>query len=200
MLAAVIFLQRLADAKSRLKAILSPLERAAFAQDMLLQVIDAARGASGVDEVVLVTPEPEIAAILGRRDVRLIHETQPEGLNAAALYAAAELAEAGRSRALFLPADLPRIRSADIDAVIEAQARSAADVIVPSADGSGTNALIVELPPRFPLAFGPDSFNRHLANAALWNRRLVVHRCANIGVDIDRPEDLRHLTCGTVTC
>ena len=116
--------------------------------------------------MILVSPEPEITAILGRRDVRLLHETRPAGLNAAAVFAAAELAAAGRERALFLPADLPLIRSEDIEAVIEAHSRSATDVIVPSTDESGTNALFVELPPRFQFAFGPDSFNRHLANAA----------------------------------
>lgn len=198
MLTVVIFFTRLADAKSRLRSVLSPLERADFARRMLLHVIDAASGAAGAREIVVVSPEPNIAMIVDGRDVRLLHEPQFNGLNAAALFASAELAVAGRRRALLLPADLPLIRSEHIEALIEAHARTGADTIVPSADESGTNALITELPPRFPLAFGPDSFNRHVANATRSKRRLVVHRCPHIGLDIDRPDDLRHLPHGLV--
>lgn len=198
MLTVVIFFKRLADAKSRLMTILSPVERATFARRMLLQVIDAAKGASGVGDVVIVSPEPEIAAIVNGRDVRFLHEPHPNGLNAAALFASGELAVTGTRRALLLPADLPRIRSEHIEALIEAHGRAGADTIVPSTDASGTNALIIDLPPRFPIAFGPDSFNRHLGNAARSKRPLAVHRCTFIGVDIDRPDDLRHLPCGIV--
>lgn len=198
MLAVVIPFKPLPDAKSRLSTVLSPLERAKLARRMLLHVIDAAGSATGVEEIVVVTPEPDVAAIVAGRDVRLLQEARPKGLNAAARFASAELAAAGGRRILYLPADLPRIGAKHIDSLIEAHRRTGADTIVPSADGSGTNALVIELPPRFQFAFGPDSFNRHLANAARSMRRLDVHRCAYIGVDIDEPDDLRHLPCGMV--
>ena len=200
MLAVVIFVKRLANAKSRLSTILSPHDRLAFASRMLLQVADAARGAIGVGEVIVVSPDTEITAIFGGRDVRFLHERKSRGLNAAALFATAKLAAAGTPRALLLPADLPRIRSEHIEALIETHSRTGRDTIVPATDGSGTNALIVELPPRFALAFGPDSFNRHLANAARSKRLLAVHRCLHIGFDIDRPEDFRHPSCGMMMC
>lgn len=196
MLTVVIFFKRLSAAKSRLVTVLSPVERANLARRMLLQVIDAAIGALGVGEVIVVSPEPRISSMVNGRDVRLLKEPEPTGLNAAALFASAELALAGTPRALFLPADLPWIRSEDIQALIEAHSRMGADIIVPSLDESGTNGLMIELPLRFPLAFGPDSFNRHLANAARFEHPLVVHRCGYIGVDIDQPDDLRHVTCG----
>ena len=196
MLTVVIFFKRLSAAKSRLVTVLSPAERANLARRMLLQVIDAAIGASGVGEVIIVSPEPEVSSMVNGREVRLLKEPEPRGLNAAALFASADLALAGTARALFLPADLPRIRSEHIEALIETHRRMGADIIVPSLDESGTNALMIELPPRFPLAFGPDSFNRHLANAARFEHPLFVHRCSYIGVDIDQPDDLRHMSCG----
>jgi 2-phospho-L-lactate guanylyltransferase len=198
MLAVAIFFKRLADAKSRLAPVLSPLERATLARRMLLHVIDAARKASGVEEVTVVSPEVKIAEIIGRDDVSILREPRPHGFNAAAGFASAALSAAGRPRALLLPADLPRIGSEHIEALIKAHARTNADTIVASKDGFGTNALLIELPPRFPLAFGPDSFNRHLANAAHSSRQLQVHRCAHIGTDIDGPDDLRELPCEMV--
>jgi 2-phospho-L-lactate guanylyltransferase len=198
MLVVAIFFTRLADAKSRLATVLSPPERATLASRMLLHVVEAARKASGVDEVVVVSPEPKIAEIIGCDGVSLLREPRPGGFNAAAGFASVMLAAAGRARALFLPADLPRIKSEHIEALIGAHARTSADTIVASRDKSGTNALLIELPPRFPLAFGPDSFNRHLLNAARSNRRLLVHRCAHIGADIDGPDDLRDLPRGMV--
>lgn len=199
MLTAAIFFKGLGSAKSRLKTVLSPLEREAFARQMLLRVIDCARGASGIGEIIIVTPEPEIMAIVGRRTVKLLREPRPAGLNAAAEFAAAELAAEGRRRLLILPADLPRIGSADIDRLVEASERAGCDTIVPSCDGTGTNALVIELPPRFRLAFGPDSFRRHLANAAGIDHQLAVHRCAKIGIDVDQPADLERLPLGTMS-
>jgi 2-phospho-L-lactate guanylyltransferase len=199
MLTVAIFFKGLADPKSRLSAVLSPLERAAFARRMLLHVIDEASGARGVSEVFVVSPEPNIAAAVDGRDVRLLAEPRPEGLNAAAVFAAAELAAAGRSRLLLLPADLPNARSRHIEELVEAHDQAGTDIIVPSADESGTNALLVALPPRFHFAFGANSFNRHLANAARSERPLAVHRCPNIGVDIDQPTDLQHLPLGIVS-
>ena len=198
MLAVAIFFKRLADAKSRLAPVLSPLERATLARRMLLNVIDAARKASGVEAVAVVSPEPKIAEIIGRDDLSILRDPGPDGFNAAAAFAIAALAAAGRPRALLLPADLPRIGAEHIEALIKVHARTSADAIVASNDGLGTNALLIELPPRFPLAFGPGSFHRHLANAAQSNRPLHVHRCAHIGTDIDGPDDLRDLPSGMI--
>ncbi|HEU4705517.1 MAG TPA: 2-phospho-L-lactate guanylyltransferase [Sphingomicrobium sp.] len=198
MLTVAIFFKRLADAKSRLASVLSPLERATLARRMLLHVIDAARKASGVAEVAVVSPEAKIAEIIGRDDVSILRDPGPDGFNAAAGFALAALAAGGKPRALLLPADLPRMGPEHIEALIKAHARKGADTIVASKDGFGTNALLIELPPRFPLAFGPDSFNRHLANAAHSSRRLHVHRCAHIGTDIDGPDDLRELPPGMI--
>jgi 2-phospho-L-lactate guanylyltransferase len=193
MLTALIFIKNLADAKSRLATVLSPLERAALATRLLMNVIDATRGASGVGEVVVVSPDPQIPAILGRRNVLHIREPRTDDLNAAILFASAALTSCGTKRAVILPADLPRIACEHVDALIDAHERSGADLIVPSTDGAGTNALLIELPPRFPLAFGTSSFHRHLASAARSKRRLDIHRCAAISTDIDLPDDLQHL-------
>jgi 2-phospho-L-lactate guanylyltransferase len=195
MLAAVIFVKRLAAAKSRLGNTLSPLDRLTLTRRMLLQVVDAAIGTTEVDDVVVVSPEPAIAATLNGRNVRVLLEQQPRGLNEAARFASAMLAAAGTSRALLLPADLPRMNAEHIEGLIKARSRSGLDTIVPSLDGSGTNALLIDLPPRFPLAFGSDSFNRHLANAANLKQPLAVHRCFFIGFDVDHPDDVQDLGC-----
>lgn len=190
MLSAVIFMKRLADAKSRLAPLLTPLERTALATRLLVNVVEAARRTSGVGEVVVVSPDRIMPAIVGRDDVRHLREPRPNGLNAAIEFASAKLAVAGHRRVLLLPADLPRIQPKHIEALIDAHRQSASDIIVPANDGNGTNALLIEIPPRFPLAFGPDSLTRHIANAARARQQLVVHGCPAIGADVDLPGDL----------
>jgi 2-phospho-L-lactate guanylyltransferase len=66
-------------------------------------------------------------------------------------------------------------------------------VISPDGARSGTNALLVRPPDALPFAFGPDSFEAHLAAAR--RRDLDVHVCErpHLAFDLDTAGDLARL-------
>jgi 2-phospho-L-lactate guanylyltransferase (CobY/MobA/RfbA family) len=66
-------------------------------------------------------------------------------------------------------------------------------VLVPAADGRGTNAALRRPANLFPLRFGNDSFKPHHAAAQATGKPCVILKFAGIGVDVDNPEDLQRL-------
>jgi len=66
-------------------------------------------------------------------------------------------------------------------------------VIVPSRDGTGTNAMLRTPPTLFPSHFGGGSFAKHLAEAENANARVVVRRNSRLEMDVDDEADLRAL-------
>src|SRR5678815_5246247 len=61
---------------------------------------------------------------------------------------------------VFLPADLPRLKAADVDALVLA-GRGARIAIAPDRRGTGTNGLYLPAALDFPCRFGVESRARH---------------------------------------
>ncbi|HTX05249.1 MAG TPA: 2-phospho-L-lactate guanylyltransferase, partial [Steroidobacteraceae bacterium] len=146
--------------KSRLAPGLAPEERGVLVETMLTHVLETLRAAREVDRVAIVACDhhglpPEI--------VRL--EDSGGGLNEALMNAARLAAARGATRALIVHADLPRLCSEEVTALIEGS-KANGIAIAPDHRGSGTNALCAPLPLPLELEFGPGSFARHLQQAA----------------------------------
>jgi 2-phospho-L-lactate guanylyltransferase len=94
---------------------------------------------------------------------------------------------------LRLPLDLPLIQSSDIDELLTVECQAPALVIVPSRDGTGTNAMLRTPPTLFPSHFGNGSFAKHLAEAERAHARVIVRRNVRVEMDVDDEADLRAL-------
>jgi 2-phospho-L-lactate guanylyltransferase len=66
-------------------------------------------------------------------------------------------------------------------------------VLVPAADGRGTNAAFRRPANLFPLRFGNDSFKPHHAAAQATNKTCIILHLPGIAVDVDNPADLQDL-------
>ena len=66
-------------------------------------------------------------------------------------------------------------------------------VLVPAADGRGTNAIFRRPAGLFPARFGNDSFKPHHAAAQATGKPCVVLSLPGIALDVDNPADLRAL-------
>jgi 2-phospho-L-lactate guanylyltransferase len=66
-------------------------------------------------------------------------------------------------------------------------------VLVPAADGRGTNAAFRRPADLFPLRFGNDSFKPHHAAAQATGKACFVLQLPGIAADVDNPADLQHL-------
>ena len=93
---------------------------------------------------------------------------------------------------LVIPADVPLITAAEIKAILDAAPESGT-VLVPAADGRGTNAILRRPPSLFPARFGNDSFLPHLENARRSGRQVVILELPGVALDVDRPDDLAAL-------
>jgi 2-phospho-L-lactate guanylyltransferase len=108
-------------------------------------------------------------------------------------WASRALSERGFEGVMRLPADLPLVRAEDIDALLSIELRSPAALLVPSREGTGTNAIIRMPPNLFPSRFGPNSLALHKEEASRAGVECVVVDNPRIALDIDDPTDLNLL-------
>jgi 2-phospho-L-lactate guanylyltransferase len=102
-------------------------------------------------------------------------------------------AERGVTALLRLPLDLPLVQPGDIDDLLVTDCRAPATVMVPSRDGTGTNAILRTPPALFPSHFGPNSFAKHRSEAERVGARTIVRRNPRLEMDVDDEADLRAL-------
>jgi 2-phospho-L-lactate/phosphoenolpyruvate guanylyltransferase len=181
------------NAKTRLGELLSTEERRQFAWAMFEDVSRAIVNARKPDRVVIVssfTPAIERARELGW-DV-LIEESQTSE-SASVDWASRILSGRGFDTVMRLPADLPLVRAEDIDELLSIELDSPGALIVPSREGTGTNAIIRTPPALFPSRFGPNSLALHKQEAARVGVECVTVNNARIALDIDDPADVELL-------
>ncbi len=172
-------------AKSRLVPLLGDDERRGLVRTMLDDVLTAARRARGLAGIFVVADGP-YALPAG---VNLVEEPQNCGYDAAIATALADPRVAAAGAILVLPADLPEIGPADIDA-IAGRYRSPGIRVAPARDGDGTNALLIAPPDLISTAFGPGSFMRHHAVAEAAGVLAETVTRPGLAFDIDTPHDL----------
>ena len=99
--------------------------------------------------------------------------------------------EIGARTVVLLPIDVPLATSSEIDAL--AGAACPGVLVVPSADGSGTNALVRTPPDVIQSCFGPNSLRAHLEQARARGVYAEIVRPPGIVFDVDTPEDVAEL-------
>jgi len=95
----------------------------------------------------------------------------------------------GADSLLSVPIDTPGVTVGELVAMSQLRDQFAV-VVAPSADGTGTNALLLTPPEALPPRFGPDSLARHVREAG---QRAVAHRLFSLprlALDVDSPADL----------
>jgi 2-phospho-L-lactate guanylyltransferase len=199
---AVVPIRSLRDGKSRLAAILSAETRAALQRRVAERVIGAARASGVVQQLLVVSPDPEAlawATSLGASVVPLPQPAAQPGLNGA-IEAGREWALAQSATAvLSLFADLPLLSAEEIRRMA---GRPEPVVLGPDRRGEGTNALLLRLADAgraFRFAFGEGSLARHEAEAGRLGLPVAYAVSPGIGFDLDTPDDwtdLLDVVCG----
>jgi 2-phospho-L-lactate guanylyltransferase len=91
---------------------------------------------------------------------------------------------------LVLPADLPLLTVADLDALLACLNADRVVALAPDRHELGTNAMLISPPGTIGYAFGPASFEQHSRMAHQARARLEVVRRPTLALDLDFPEDL----------
>jgi 2-phospho-L-lactate/phosphoenolpyruvate guanylyltransferase len=184
---AVIAVKQRLRCKMRLAETLAPAARIQLVRSMLAAVISAAGGAQTVRHVIVVSPERD--SVPG--EIPVLADTG-ECLNRALTQAHRVLHEFGCREVVILPADLPNITPADIDALVRA-ARRGGFAIAPDAAGVGTNALCLVSAHPFHFQFGGDSLRLHMQEGKHLGLSPRVLRLPRLEFDVDSPADLNRL-------
>jgi 2-phospho-L-lactate guanylyltransferase len=176
-------IKRFADAKTRLDV---GVDRAALAEAIARDTLDAVAGCQRVRMVLVMTDDPALADDLALPVAATVRTQRLPGLNNAIAdglrYAQESWPDYGQA---VLLGDLPALTSEDLDEALDA-AEELPLGLVPDAGGSGTVLLTAE--PGIPLlpAFGPGSAQRH---RKLGHR--ILRAPERVRRDVDTPQDLQ---------
>lgn len=183
------------EAKQRLSGVLAPHEREALARAMYEEVFSALCAARGLDRIVVATVDPATAQHARRGGAVVFDEPGLLGHRNSADLAARRAMQLGARTVLMMPIDVPLVTPAEIEELVgAAAARSAPGVfIVPSFDGTGTNALVLTPPNVMESCFGENSFAGHIEQARARGISVEVVRPPGLMLDIDTPQDIAEL-------
>src|SRR5712692_9269343 len=193
MRALLLPIKDLRQAKQRLAPLLNPAERFGLAQAMLADTIRAVRGVRRADKVFVVTNYIPAMQAAEANGWELLREEQQISESVSVDAASRHCAECGVTSLLRLPLDVPLVQASDIDELLAIDCAAPALVIVPSRDGTGTNAILRTPPALFPSHFGAGSFANHCAEAQRAGAEILVRRNARLEMDVDDETDLRAL-------
>lgn len=207
MTAILLPVKRFKRSKERLARFMSPAEREELARLMFDDVwatLQNARGAShgapsagggerhppqGIGKVLVATAEPYVIERCRESGTACLEETEQQGHSASVIEASRWAVSLGARSLLSIPIDTPGVTAEEIFSLLEL-GRSHSVVIVPSADGTGTNALLRTPPEAIDPHFGPHSCGLHVEEARTKGFSHLVHPSPGLGRDIDTPEEL----------
>jgi 2-phospho-L-lactate/phosphoenolpyruvate guanylyltransferase len=179
-----------AGAKQRLAAFLTPAERAGLAWAMFTDVCEALLGSALCDGAVVVSSSSRLLSHAAACGLQTMEETGQSSESRSVDAASRLLASRGAEAVLRLPGDIPLVRAADVDELLSVPLKPPACLIVPSRDGSGTNALLRTPPTVFPSRFGPNSRMLHGQEAEEAGADFVILENLRISLDVDDVSDL----------
>jgi 2-phospho-L-lactate guanylyltransferase len=184
--------KNLSSAKQRLAAVLDQSSRTELAQAMLYDVLTTLHAWKSRPRVAVVTSDPYAIKLAAESGFEVIPDPDNPGETGAIEMATQICVGRGVESTLVIPADIPLIQAWELEEILK-QAPGEGSVLVPAADGRGTNAAFRRPANLFPLRFGNDSFKPHHADAQATGKPCVVLNLPGIAVDVDNPEDLQHL-------
>lgn len=188
----LIPVKNLRNAKQRLAEVIDQTCRTELAQAMIHDVLSAIASWNKRPEVAVVTSDPFASELAEHFDFRIIPDNENRSETDAIAMATAICEDEGTRSTLVIPGDIPLLQAAELEQIVNA-APQRGTVLVPAADGRGTNAALRTPAALFPLQFGNDSFKPHFAAAKATGLPCITIALPGIGLDIDNPADLQQL-------
>ena len=189
----VVPVKDLDRAKSRMSPLLSADERRALAIILLEGVLEAVTALTHDIRKVVVTnyaPAMKLAEAFG---MEVLKESRQKSESASVDHAGRVLEGEGVRAMLRVPLDLPLIEAAELAELIELADNGLPALLVPSLDGTGTNAIYRAPPTLIPSRFGPGSLALHENALRKAGLRYRVEEMASLALDLDDAGDVAEL-------
>ena len=190
MTAILLPIKNLDDAKQRQGSVLSRQQRSRLVWAMLIDMSKALNESTLADTVVVVTGDARVMQHAHRQGWEVVKENNQVSESDSVDRASMLLRKRGLDSVLRLPGDIPLLRARDVDSLMKEKIGSPGALLVPSRDGSGTNALYRSPPDVFPSHFGQNSVERHMAEARRVGVNLRLVENMRVALDLDDPVDL----------
>ncbi len=180
------------SSKERLAPVLSAELRARLAGAMLTDVVQALVACEPIETTLVVSRDDRALDLAETSGALPLRERGAKGLNESVRQAIDHAAENGATTIVIAMGDLPLLRPEHVRVAVE-RAPARGVVLVPSADGTGTNLAVVRPPTLLDPRFGPGSLALHLEQLRERSVQVVTHECSGAALDVDTPDDLSRL-------
>lgn len=195
---AIVPLKYLADAKSRLRDVLSSAERQQLVRCMARDVLSALAATPSLTGIIIASRDAEVPMLAEEFDAEVFIEPSSADLSQSVAAASSWAQDArGAQGTLIVHADIPLASAADFTALLAAHEALS---MVPDDEDRGTNCIVATPPNPFPFRYDGNSFGPHLAAAEAAGLAPRVCRIANLQLDIDTETDLKRLIAAQSTC
>jgi len=186
---AIVPVKPFSEAKSRLKGVLTPPQRAALGREFLAHTLQVLAKVPEIRRVLVISRDSAALTLAREYQARTVTESGTPDLNTALRRATEAVVGLGAHALLILPTDLPLLSPEAVQQMVAEPGLGPAVVIAPDRRQTGTNALFVRPPGLIDYAFGRDSFQLHRAWAERAGAQVRVFQSAAIQLDVDVPED-----------
>ena len=177
-------------AKTRLANLLTLDERQLLVWAMFADVCKAVAASRKAEHIFIVTNFQKAAEQARSFGWNVLLEEAQESESASIDWASRLICKRGYDAVMRLPADVPLLQAKDIDELLAIELNAPNALLVPSREGTGTNAIIRTPGDLFPSRFGPNSLALHKQEAAQAGVECLIVHNERIALDIDEPQDL----------
>ena len=188
----LIPVKNLSSAKQRLAAVLDQPSRTALAQAMLHDVLTTLHNWKNRPPVAIVTSDPYAVKLAEEYRFEIIPDPDNPGETGAIEMATRICVERGAESTLVIPADIPLIQSWELEEILK-HAPAEGSVLVPAADGRGTNAAFRRPANLFPAPLRQRQLQTPSRRRASHRQTVRRAELPGIAVDVDNPADLQQL-------
>lgn len=183
----------LRNAKKRLEGVLTSEERFGLAQAMLSDTIRTLQRVRKAEKIFVVTNYQPALDAAQENGWEILREDRQISESHAVDFASRVCEERGVTGLLRVPLDVPLAQAGDIDELLMIECGVPGLVIIPSRNGTGTNAILRTPPALFPSHFGEGSLAKHVSEAKRAGARVFIRRNPRLEMDVDDESDLRAL-------
>jgi FO synthase len=188
---AVVPVKRFAVAKRRLTPALGASERAHLARVMFEDVLDAlSRASEHLAGIAVVTADEDAARFAEHHNVIVVSDEGCDDINLAIRLGIDGIVKRGAGAVLVIPSDIPQLSPEAVARAVAAIDSSHSLAVIQATRDAGTNLLACRPATMVPVCFGPDSSEKHCRFARAQGMSVCVLPAGDLGLDIDRPEDL----------
>ena len=183
-------------------------------EDVFGVLREAQKMKQGLDRLLVVSTEPYVLSRCRQEGVAVLEEREQRSHSDSVILATRWAVRLGATSLLSVPIDTPAVTSREILSLLR-EHRKFPVVVVPSADGSGTNALLRTPPDVIDPRFGPGSCKLHVQAAESKGLPCSVFHSTGpisnglksnglksngLSSDIDTPEDLARFVSLQSSC